>query len=649
MKSASPEFVRGQLSWAVVGLTITGLGMLVYRDTLTLPFYFDDLGIISWMERNTLWGMWGTPGGMSYYRPITFFLRKLIALAMGGYQATVHHAINLATHIVSGLLVAWLAADLWRGKHRQVRVLISGAIFVLFPFSYQAVPFVTALPHTLVAVFVLGAVASYLRATGSGGRIWWVPTVLLAILAPLTHENGLMLVPLLIVMESTRRGQLAWFQQVRRPLPLLIPAGGYLLAWMLVPRKGAVPSIPHLETLFQNGIYFLQGVAFPLESLAGLWHRAGIGDMAAAGLVAAVSLSLIVVIQRKRGSRLSLFPWLWIGLTLLPAWLMLKFDYVINGPRLLYLAAAGIAWLWADALLDLWTAVAKPHLQVVGPLITSLVLLLPGTLFIRDAMVLHRMGGEMIQQVTEHTLETASQEGDPVLFVNLPSWLAYKENTYPLGHEGVTLLPEYTSFPEIVFANSGRWLNGEAIEFGNIVLETPYYYGVFGPAQDWDSLAVHIWRSQKVFLARPEPDHITVLPIGEPLSGAPLKTPVAAFSDRIYLETMAVLKEDGRIRLELVWHCAEQTDVANVFVHALNSGGILVAQADGPPVGGMLPFWLWTTGDRVRDLRWLADSAPDRIVELRVGIVDSSGERLPAVDKSGLRYPNDAVSVQVRE
>ncbi|MEZ4644228.1 MAG: hypothetical protein R3E31_16100 [Chloroflexota bacterium] len=31
----------------------------------------------------------------------------------------------------------------------------------------------------------------------------------------------------------------------------------------------------------------------------------------------------------------------------------MRFDYVINGPRLMMLASVGIAWLWADAALTL--------------------------------------------------------------------------------------------------------------------------------------------------------------------------------------------------------------------------------------------------------------------------------------------------------
>ena len=617
-------------------IVLTALALLTYHNVLTLPFYFDDLGIIPWMERQSLWEMWGTPGGMAYYRPLTFFLRKWIALTMGRYDPVVHHGINLATHVVSGCLVAWLVADLWPGRNRHARALAAGAIFILFPFSYQAVPWVTSLPHTLTAVLVLGAIAAYRRAR-------WRLVIFLALLAPFSHETGLMLVPLLVAVELTRPGRPLLSHRLLRPLPLLLPALGYLIARALVPRNASSPSLPRLETLFQNGVYFLQGVAFPLEPLGGMWRRAGGGDVVAAGLVGVGALLLALIVQRARGGRASALPWLWIALALLPAWLMLPFDYVINGPRLLYLAAAGIAWLWADVILGLVAALQSPKLHAAGWALLLTAALLPGALFIHNRMELHRMGGEMLWQATEHALETAPPENHPALFVNLPSWLARREGAYALGHEGVQFLPGYVSMQETVYSNSQHWLAVEAVEFGNIVQEAPYWYGIYGPAQDWEGLAKHIWKSQAVFVATMGADRVDVRPVGGPSAGQPEATPLAFFAPHIYLESATARREGDHVRLELIWRYQGGAGDANVFVHGLAANGTLAAQADGPAVGRMLPFWLWRPGDRARDIRWL----PKEVEQLRVGLYHSGGERLTAWDATNAQYPDNAVPIPV--
>ena len=127
----------------------------------------------------------------------------------------------------------------------------------------------------------------------------------------------------------------------------------------------------------------------------------------------------------------------------------------------------------------------------------------------------------------------------------------------------------------------------------------------------------------------------------------PLETPLATFADRIYLETATAYREGDNVRLELVWRYGRKGEGANVFVHALDADGVLVEQADGPAVGQMLPFWLWQPGDRARDIRWLPASGLAEIKRVKVGLYNSRGERLPAFDIAGTRYPDDGVSIPV--
>jgi hypothetical protein len=42
---------------------------------------------------------------------------------------------------------------------------------------------------------------------------------------------------------------------------------------------------------------------------------------------------------------------------------------------------------------------------------------------------------------------------------------------------------------------------------------------------------------------------------------------------------------------------------ATIFAHLLSGDGTIVAQADGHPLHGMLPMWLWDTGDAYVDVR----------------------------------------------
>ena len=638
----------GRLLFPALAVLFAGLTLLAYREALLLPFFFDDLGIIPWMESKSLLELAGKPGGMSYYRPLTHVLWKLVALCSGGYHPFVHHAINLGTHFINGFLVAWLAVDLWPDGNRAFRGLAAGALFILFPFSYQAVPWVAALNHTLVTTLALGSIAAYRQACKNRAqkRRWWALALVLATLAPFCHESGLMLAPLALALElAFSPGRPLW-SRVRRALWLFVPALAYLLLWSLVPRDGGALKAPHLETLFQNGVYFLQGLAFPLESLGrfgplrqvdGLWSALLLGCVAAAGLL---------LLQRRWGDRRSAFPWLWVGLSVLPAWLMLPFDYVINGPRLLYLASAGVAWLWADGVVLITRPIRSFRWKQAAALTLLTVAIWPGFMFIRERMDLHRMGGEMIDQVTEQALLGAGDGEGATVFVNLPSWLARKENFYPLGHEGVQFWPGYVSARELVFANSQQWVEVEAVEFGNIVQEMPYWYGVSGQVVDWDGFSQRFWSSRMVYLADMQPNRIVVRPAGELLPDVEPAGLVASFGDQVYLESARAWRQDDGVLVEYIWRYEGTTTDLNIFVHGLDAEGNLIAQADGPAVGRMLPFWQWPAGRRVRDLRWLPGEG---LAQVQTGLYDSCGERLSATDPFGERFPADAVPLLIEE
>lgn len=86
-------------------------------------------------------------------------------------------------------------------------------------------------------------------------------------------------------------------------------------------------------------------------------------------------------------------------------------------------------------------------------------------------------------------------------------------------------------------------------------------------------------------------------------------------------------------QLTLFWQ-AQATPAADytVFVHLLNAGGNLVAQADGPPAGGVYPTSLWDAGEIIVDPHPLPALPPGRY-RLKAGLyLPGTGERLPAAD-----------------
>jgi hypothetical protein len=75
-----------------------------------------------------------------------------------------------------------------------------------------------------------------------------------------------------------------------------------------------------------------------------------------------------------------------------------------------------------------------------------------------------------------------------------------------------------------------------------------------------------------------------------------------------------------------------------VFVHFLDEGGHLMAQADAPPQGGRYPTHWWDAGEVVLDRHEIAlpaNLAPGRY-EIEIGLyVPASGERLRLAGNTG--------------
>lgn len=66
-----------------------------------------------------------------------------------------------------------------------------------------------------------------------------------------------------------------------------------------------------------------------------------------------------------------------------------------------------------------------------------------------------------------------------------------------------------------------------------------------------------------------------------------------------------------------------------VFVHALDSEGKLVGQADAPPQDGKYPTGVWDAGETIVD-QHLLDVDPSKVSSVAVGLyLPANGQRVP--------------------
>jgi hypothetical protein len=179
---------------------------LLYRPTLSYGFDYDDYHFVHPYSRAELiaafHGPWD-PAGIErpYYRPLTiaFYAGRFEML---GINATAHHLLSLALFSLAAALAGWFALRL---AGSTLAALLTTLIYVLHPaMPYSLVAWVTNQMHLLESIVVLTGLIWWhaVRARGIG---WWLPLLGFAAAAFLIKEDGIMLLPSILVLHAISR------------------------------------------------------------------------------------------------------------------------------------------------------------------------------------------------------------------------------------------------------------------------------------------------------------------------------------------------------------------------------------------------------------------------------------------------------------
>jgi chromate transport protein ChrA len=629
------------LNFLLAAALITTVTLLAYGDALRLPFFFDDMNHYVWLRGQTLTSIFLTAAGRPYYRPLQFFLWKVYETFTGQDSVMLYHALSVIVHIVCALLVMRLVRRLTRDKDRWWPAILAGLIFVLFPFSYQVVTLPASFTHPMAALFTILSVLSYDRFRMNSRVRWLAAALLSAVLAFGSNEGTLLIFGLIALTEflgNYPRRQWRWTATFAA-LGMV-----YFLWYRSRPSDNADPlALRSLETIFQNAVYALQGLTFPVQPFGRVLMQWGTSDQVAVLLLGVSALiALAIVYARAQKMQQFIYGAGWYAVCLAAPVLLLSHNYFIDAPRVLYLGSIGAAWLWANAI----GIIANPigsHARLRQGLAIALALgtLIPSFMFIRQRMDLHHLNAAPLNQALE--VARQSDRDAQLLFVNLPAWISTPQFWYPIGHEGVLFMPGYSSMADFVSTNLNRRSPATGVEFNSLSVPQPYYYGVYGPALGWEQLIPLVQQADRVYFTRYAPDRIDLVEAGqitEQDRGA-----MNRFGETTLLETANWALCNGQLQVRLIWQ-TRLTGDWRVFVHVLNPDGSLAAQHDSPPLMGLYPFWQFRAGDHVEDVHTLdvSNLARNQVYTIAVGLYDpATGQRLAATDLNGQPQPDNAV------
>jgi len=192
-------------------LFLSGVLILsLYWRSFTSPFIYDDLDQIvnnpnlsSWsafVQRFLLHPVTLTTSFLGYagstYRPL-FWLSLFIDRAIWGLNASGFHATNVVLHLVNGNLGFALLRRL------KMPVLPAAAVCLLWlslPINTEVVAWVSGRSYALCSLFILICLLSALNSIRHGGLMWQLACFAAAACAILSHELGIVILPLLLLL-----------------------------------------------------------------------------------------------------------------------------------------------------------------------------------------------------------------------------------------------------------------------------------------------------------------------------------------------------------------------------------------------------------------------------------------------------------------
>jgi hypothetical protein len=214
--------VSGGRSHAAVIALVAAAVLAAHLPALRGEFLLDDVGEIA--ENPAIRTLWPPQvpmfaGGQLPHRPLPYYSFALNHAAHG-LATPGYHAVNLAIHLVNGLLLWWILRRLCGGATADPTaaelVPASGAaLWLLHPLATQPVDYVYQRMELMAATAILAAVACFLAAGGRGGRgatrpaRWLAGCVTAAALGMLSKETAVVIPGVLLLtgwwLRATRR------------------------------------------------------------------------------------------------------------------------------------------------------------------------------------------------------------------------------------------------------------------------------------------------------------------------------------------------------------------------------------------------------------------------------------------------------------
>ncbi|MEA3360170.1 MAG: hypothetical protein U9R17_12305, partial [Thermodesulfobacteriota bacterium] len=331
-------------------LALSLISIIIYSNTLHSPFVFDDIpnirdnSLIRMTDIN-LTSLKHAAHGYASHRPIPN-ISFAINYYMGRYNVMGYHIVNIAIHILNGILVYLLALAVFtqlKGRTEETSLqinlmsLFASLIFVAHPINTQSVTYIVQRMNSMAVMFYLLSLFLYIKARLSNvkRRKWalFSGVIISGILALGSKEIAATL-PFVIILYEWYFFQDMKASWLKKNIPYLIIPVIVLLVLVFIymgenPINLILSSygrrdftlIERVLTQFRVIIFYISLLILPLPSRLNLIHHIDTSHSLIDPITTLVSLLIIIAlitlsVYWARKKRLISFSILWFFLNL---------------------------------------------------------------------------------------------------------------------------------------------------------------------------------------------------------------------------------------------------------------------------------------------------------------------------------------------
>ncbi len=227
------KVTRAIISKKASALLIICLAVVIYSNSLTVPFVFDDIPNIVDNKQIRDLSNFFSQTGLNHHRLIgdfTFALNYMI----NDLDVTGYHLFNLLIHIINGFLILGLTSALYKTIDRRCdRVILNiiatmaAIFFVVHPVQTQAVTYIVQRYASLATTFYLFSIFGFIKWKNSNKKRWYILSLVSAVLGVKTKEICFTIPFMILLIDS-----LFYKDRKNKRLPYVIP---YFLVALLIP------------------------------------------------------------------------------------------------------------------------------------------------------------------------------------------------------------------------------------------------------------------------------------------------------------------------------------------------------------------------------------------------------------------------------